>query len=60
MRGPIRLDNGEGCHREVHVPTPRRMGARAIRLRDPAGVMATACTHRKSYATREAPAVAAR
>ena len=60
MRGPIRLNYGEGCHRGRATPHPCRTGARAIRLRDPAGVVATACKPRKSHATREAPAVAAR
>ena len=39
---------------------PERPKARAIRLRNSAGVVAAACPQRKQYATREAPAVAAR
>ena len=41
-------------------PAPKRPEARAIRLRGPAGVVATACHAQEVDATREAPAVAAR
>ena len=45
MWEPTRLNNGEGRRREVQASRPRRGKCEAIRLRGPAGVMATACLH---------------
>ena len=49
----IEIRSSEAAIPEYNVLAPDRPRARAIRLRGSAGVMAMACTHRKTYATRD-------
>jgi hypothetical protein len=60
MREPTCLENREGCHRGIQGTHSEEDGSTSERFHGPAGVLAMACRHRKSYATREAPTVMAR
>jgi len=60
MREPTFLNDGEGCHCGIQGIHSEEDGRTSERFHGSAGVMAMACRHRKSYATREAPTVMAR
>ena len=55
MWKPTRPNHGEGCHRPAMLQQQRERQGRD----GSTGVLATACLHRRTDATREAPAVVA-
>src|SRR5262245_44597995 len=60
MREPTCLKNREGCHWGIQGVHYEEDGCMSERFFGPAGVLATACMHRKLYATRETSSGTAR